>query len=138
MIKFLVAALLIASDWITKAISINWSSNGIILNQYCNLIYINNHGMAFGFGSNNNFIFNALLAILSLIIIVKFVKGWIAILTISGALSNIIERLYHGFITDFIDLHYNQLHWPSFNLADIYIFIGLVALIMQSRKTSIF
>ena len=94
--------------------------------------------MAFGFGSNNNFIFNALLAILSLIIIVKFVKGWIAILTISGALSNIIERLYHGFITDFIDLHYNQLHWPSFNLADIYIFIGLVALIMQSRKTSIF
>ena len=43
-----------------------------------------------------------------------------------GALGNVIDRLIHGKVIDFIDLHYKEYHWPTFNMADSFIFIGVL------------
>ena len=49
-------------------------------------------------------------------------------LIVAGAIGNIVDRLVFGAVTDFIDLHAGSWHWPAFNLADCWIFLGVVAL----------
>jgi len=57
---------------------------------------------------------------------------------IGGAMGNLIDRLYHGQVTDFIDWYYQSHHWPTFNVADSFIMLGafIIALdgIFQPRK----
>ena len=48
------------------------------------------------------------------------------ILIAGGALGNAIDRIFHGKVVDFIDLHYLDWHWPTFNIADSIIFLGVV------------
>lgn len=52
-------------------------------------------------------------------------------LIIGGSLGNFIERLLRGRVTDFIDLHYKSLHWPTFNLADTAITIGAILFFLK-------
>ena len=58
--------------------------------------------------------------------------------TINGELlktvSNILDRLIHGYVIDFISIHYNKFYWPAFNLADIYITIGILMIIFNIFK----
>ena len=51
------------------------------------------------------------------------------ILIISGALGNIFDRIYYNAVPDFIDLHINDFHWFIFNIADIFISVGILCLI---------
>jgi signal peptidase II len=53
-------------------------------------------------------------------------------LILGGALGNVIDRLWHGHVIDFIDLYYQGWHWPAFNIADSAITVGAVLLILQS------
>ncbi|MCG5534771.1 signal peptidase II [Ectothiorhodospira mobilis] len=53
-------------------------------------------------------------------------------LVLGGALGNVIDRVWHGHVIDFIDLHYAGYHWPAFNLADSAITVGAVLLIAGS------
>jgi signal peptidase II len=55
-------------------------------------------------------------------------------LILGGALGNLYDRITTGYVIDFIDLHYNDYHWPSFNLADSAICIGLVLLLLSSFR----
>lgn len=55
-------------------------------------------------------------------------------LVIGGALGNILDRLQHGAVVDFLDFHWQDYHWPAFNLADSFIFIGVVFLLWDSVK----
>ena len=43
-----------------------------------------------------------------------------------GALGNVLDRVFHGKVIDFIDVHYKEFHWPTFNLADSFIFLGVL------------
>ena len=52
-------------------------------------------------------------------------------LIIIGAISNILDRAINTYVVDFILLHYKNYYWPAFNLADIYITIGIIVLIMS-------
>ena len=63
----------------------------------------------------------------------KFEKIGLFII-IGGALSNILDRLIHGYVIDFISIHYNKFYWPAFNLADIYITIGILMIIFNIFK----
>ena len=59
-------------------------------------------------------------------------------LVIGGAIGNLIDRITYGAVVDFIDLHYQNLHWYVFNIADINISIGCVLLILyeiSNKKT---
>ncbi|MFP4079924.1 MAG: signal peptidase II [Ectothiorhodospira sp.] len=53
-------------------------------------------------------------------------------LVLGGAVGNLIDRLWHGHVIDFIDLHYAGYHWPAFNVADSAITVGAVLLIATS------
>ena len=61
-----------------------------------------------------------------------------------GAIGNVIDRIYHGKVIDFIDIHYKLFHWPTFNIADSFIFIGVILFIinefmfMKGRKDNEF
>lgn len=55
-------------------------------------------------------------------------------LVIGGAIGNILDRLQHGAVVDFLDFHIADKHWPAFNLADSFIFIGVVFLLWDSVK----
>ena len=55
---------------------------------------------------------------------------------IIGAISNILDRTINTYVVDFISIHYNELYWPAFNFADIYITIGIIMLIISFFKVS--
>ena len=53
---------------------------------------------------------------------------------IAGAIGNLIDRVLYGAVIDFLDVHYQNLHWYVFNIADIYISIGCILLILFETK----
>ena len=50
---------------------------------------------------------------------------------LGGALGNGVDRLFQGYVVDFIDLHLNNLHWPAFNFADTFITIGAIVFVLS-------
>jgi signal peptidase II len=118
-------------------------SNTIEVNKFFNLVLVWNYGVSFG-TLNNPMQSQGLLIIIALAIIIGLVT-WVsrtkekeaefpAALIISGAIGNILDRLLHGAVVDFIDLHYDLYHYPAFNIADSCIVIGALLLAIQSIK----
>ena len=110
----------------------------ININQYLSLVYVLNNGISFGLFdnfSNGKIIFATLQGFIALILLffmitAKYLDLTIAFaLIIGGAFGNVIDRLQNGGVTDFIDFHIANYHWPAFNLADSTIFIGVVILL---------
>ncbi len=66
--------------------------------------------------------------------------GWALALILGGALGNVIDRVLHGHVVDFLQVHWQQHYFPSFNVADSAITIGAVLLILDElrrvRRTS--
>ena len=110
----------------------------IYLTSYLNLYLIWNKGVAFGlFSFDDNSIYNL---ISSIIIIITFVilimiikcngfKKYCLISIFGGSIGNLFDRIYFSAVPDFIDLHVNNYHWFIFNIADIFITIGVLCLI---------
>jgi len=110
----------------------------IYLTPYLNLNLIWNKGIAFGlFSFDENFIYNLLsLLIISIIIVILIMiikndgfKRYCLILIMGGALGNLFDRIYFSAVPDFIDLHIKNFHWFIFNVADIFITVGVICLI---------
>ena len=110
----------------------------IYLTSYLNLYLIWNKGIAFGLiAFDDQSIYNVvtiiiLLIIISLIIMTiksKDIKQYFYMIIIGGALGNVFDRVYYSAVPDFIDLHLGNFHWFVFNIADIFITIGVICLI---------
>ena len=110
----------------------------IYLTSYLNLYLIWNKGIAFGLiAFDDQSIYNVvtfiiLLIIISLIIMTiksKDIKQYFYMIIIGGALGNVFDRMYYSAVPDFIDLHLGNFHWFVFNIADIFITIGVICLI---------
>ena len=56
-------------------------------------------------------------------------EKWGLLLIITGAVSNLGDRIINDYVLDFIYMHYNNFYWPAFNFADIYITIGVLIII---------
>ena len=110
------------------------------VNQYLNIVIVWNKGFAFGLFQNNIFSVNILyIFLIGSVILVLIIyanklnqKYYFLIfgLIIGGALGNLIDRILYGAVVDFIDLHYMNLHWYVFNIADICISIGCILLVL--------
>lgn len=108
-----------------------------------NLVYVQNFGAAFGFLSEQNgwqkwfFIFFGFFVSFFLIVLMcleNFDRKIIFIAyscVIGGTLGNVIDRLIYGFVIDFIDIYIGFLHWPTFNINDVGIFIGMFFLFLD-------
>ena len=70
------------------------------------------------------------LIIVYLILREKNINSYFLSLILGGSLGNLFDRYYYGAVPDFIDLNYNGYHWFIFNVADIFITIGIICLIL--------
>ena len=112
----------------------------IYINPYLNFYLIWNKGIAFGLFSFEETVFYQVISlvifIISIVIIFMIVnseglKKYSLILILGGAIGNFFDRIYYSAVPDFIDLHINGFHWFIFNLADIFITIGVICLILD-------
>lgn len=62
-------------------------------------------------------------------------QAWPLALILGGAAGNLIDRLAHGAVVDFIALHYRDWYWPTFNLADAAITLGIAGLLLALRRS---
>ena len=106
-----------------------------------NFTYIRNEGIAFGIyfeGAETIFIVLPILITIYLFYLLKNEEfqdkfSQIALfLIIAGAVGNIIDRIFRGYVVDFIDFHLNGMHWYVFNIADSSVTIGLIFLLYSS------
>ena len=128
-------------DRYTKLLVLNnFTENIYFLNDYINLDLVWNTGIGFGlFSSNSNFIYNliSLLILIVIIFLIYFLIGSdkyekiIYSIIIGGALGNFYDRILFKAVPDFIDLHYKNFHWFTFNLADIFITCGIIAFLLR-------
>ena len=134
----LILSLTILLDQLTKYIAfivLFKEKQVLIINHYLNFRPVWNDGISFGMLQGyGNF------GRISFIIIAISISSWIIIysrklniigfvgynMIAGGALGNVIDRLIHGKVIDFIDVHYKEYHWPTFNMADSFIFIGVL------------
>ena len=113
----------------------NFSDTRFYLNDFLNLDLLWNTGIGFGLLSLESSIYYNFLSILIGLVIVllifvgiqsnKFEKFFFSMI-IGGALGNFYDRIYFNAVPDFIDLHYKNFHWFTFNIADIFITIGII------------
>ena len=112
----------------------------IYINDFINFDLTWNTGVGFGlFSYNSTIIYNSITAIIAAVIVfiiyllIKslFIEKALFSLVLGGALGNFYDRLTYYAVPDFIDIHYKSFHWFTFNIADIFISIGLIILIMR-------
>ena len=111
----------------------------IYLTSFLNSYLVWNSGIAFGlFSFSNEFTYNlftALIVLINLIIIYLIVvtkdfRKYFFLLILGGSFGNLFDRLYYRSVPDFIDFHIGNFHWFIFNIADIFITLGVICLIL--------
>ena len=111
----------------------------IFLTSFLNLYLVWNTGIAFGlFSFSNDFTYNLFTAliifinliIIYLVIITKDFRKYFFLLILGGSFGNLFDRFYYGSVPDFIDFHIGNFHWFIFNIADIFITMGVICLIL--------
>ena len=139
-VLFIIGLVLI--DQVSKLLVVNYLSDKIVLiNNFFSLDYVKNTGAAFGFFSGN--IFFLVLITLALVIyliyelkqnVEKKFNLLFIILIISGAIGNLIDRVFRGFVVDFISFILFNSQMPVFNIADIFVTCGVAGLIFVIFK----
>tara|TARA_B100000586_G_C19921101_1_gene347228 strand:+ start:19 stop:453 length:435 start_codon:yes stop_codon:yes gene_type:complete len=140
-------------DRVSKDIIVNHKAdvNGnveIYINPFINFILVWNKGVAFGlFSFEQSTIYNliTLIIILICLIIIYFIiktkdyRKYFFLIILGGSIGNLFDRIYYSAVPDFIDFHINDFHWFIFNVADIFISLGVICLIIVEfifNKTS--
>ena len=139
---FYIAALIFTLDRLSKYFILKLSNSveefNIPVTSFLNFNLVWNNGIAFGlFSFNEQFYYNIITLV---IIIITLVILFFAIksagverigfsMIFGGSLGNIFDRLYYSAVVDFIDFHINNIHWFIFNIADIFISLGVIILI---------
>ena len=112
----------------------------IFSSKFLNISLIWNKGIAFGlFSFNEENLYNILTIVILILIIAIFYmtinssgfKKYFLMMILGGALGNIYDRVIYKAVPDFIDLHIQNFHWFVFNVADIFITIGVIFMIMS-------
>ncbi len=124
-------------EWFKNADKLPFIS--LDITSFFNLTMVWNHGVSFGMFQNDNPWPLILMAvIISAIFSVWLYKSktWVEAISLSliigGALGNVIDRFHYGAVADFLDFYIGDWHYPAFNLADSFISVGIVVLIIHS------
>ena len=116
------------------------SSSEIFSSKFLNIYLIWNEGIAFGlFSFDQKNLYNYLTVIILIIVFVilfmliksQGIKKYALLMIFGGAIGNLCDRIYYKAVPDFIDLHINNFHWFIFNIADIFITIGVFLMILS-------
>lgn len=142
-----IAAIVILLDQVTKITISKLFTYGASypLTSFFNLVLAYNKGAAFSFlaaESGWQRYFFTVLGIAAALFIVYLLKRhagqrlfcWALALILGGAVGNVIDRMVHGHVIDFLDFHLRGWHWPAFNVADSAICIGAVLFIIDELR----
>ena len=149
MLKYLwLSGLVIVLDQASKWVMMSWLSlyETVAVIPFFNLTMAHNPGAAFSFlaqaGGWQRWFFVGLSVLISiglLIWLTKLAKTNMEAISVSlilgGAIGNVIDRIYFGYVIDFLDVYYGTHHWPAFNIADSAIVIGAGLLIIDSFRS---
>jgi signal peptidase II len=141
---FIFVLVLFTIDRVSKILILknflNNSSSEIYINSFLNFSLVWNNGIGFGILQLEANIFYLLISIIitaiNLILIYwmftssNYLESIFISIILGGALGNLFDRYYYSSVPDFIDLHYESFHWFTFNIADIFITIGIIGLII--------
>ena len=143
-----ISILVIVLDQATKLLAdhfLNYHQPVAIIPMF-NFTLLYNKGAAFSFlsdaGGWQRWFFTIVSAVISIVLIIwlrklkasqKLLITSVALI-LGGAVGNLIDRSFYGHVIDFLDVYYQQHHWPAFNIADSAISIGAVLLIIDSFK----
>ena len=141
--KIIIILTIFFFDRISKIYLLNLEASGIEVDFYIysflNFYLVWNTGIGFGLASMETNIYyhvlTAVIAIINIALIFFLVKSksyyaYLIALIIGGSLGNLFDRIYYYAVPDFIDLHLGNFHWFIFNVADIFITIGIIGLIL--------
>ena len=142
-ISFLIVVLIYFLDRLSKIYVIELDKNNfgseIFNSSYLNIVLIWNKGIAFGlFSFNDTHLYNILSLIISIIIIIVIImslrtqgfKRYSLLMVVGGALGNLYDRIFFNAVPDFIDFHIGEFHWFIFNVADMFISLGVIFMIL--------
>jgi len=142
--KIFIFPLLVFIDLISKYFILNYIDlyQFIKITYFFDITHIHNFGVSFGLFSGT--IPSLVLILIGLVVTVFVIylyvnssdvlERWGLFIIICGAIANIIDRSINGYVIDFLYFHINQLYWPAFNFADIYISIGIIMIIVNMVK----
>ena len=115
------------------------SKLSLLNSKFLNIRLIWNEGIAFGlFSFSENYIYNFLTALIALVIFtILFMilkndgfKRISLLMIMGGALGNLYDRIFFSAVPDFFDFHVGNFHWFVFNVADIFITMGVIFMIL--------
>lgn len=147
---YLLAGLIILLDQLTKYWVSDVFSYGETLGvlPFLNLTLVHNAGAAFSFLSEAGGWQRWFFALVSVVVTVVIVV-WLSSLStrqsllalalslvLGGAIGNLWDRIFLGYVVDFVDIYYRHYHWPAFNVADAAITLGALLLIVESLLAS--
>jgi len=142
LLDFSLIILIFLIDRVSKLVIIGspetYEQYGMSVTSFLNFNLIWNEGIAFGLFSFDKKLYYNLLTIF--IILITIIIIWLMlkskgferfsfIMIIGGSLGNIFDRIFYSAVPDFIDIHINNFHWFIFNVADIFITLGIIFLI---------
>ena len=141
--KFLIVILVFSFDRVSKIYIFNLIDDGydinFYINPFLNIYLVWNTGIGFGFLSSNSELFyniiTTIIAIINLLILylifkINDVRKFFLLIIMGGSLGNLFDRIYYSAVADFIDFHIGNFHWFIFNIADVFISIGVFCLII--------
>ena len=141
--KIIIILAIFFTDRVTKFYLLNLQAEGIDIDFYIysflNFYLVWNSGVGFGLASMEANIYyhivTAVIVIVNIGLIYFLVKSkggyaYLIAIIIGGSLGNLLDRIYYHAVPDFIDLHLANYHWFVFNVADIFITLGIIGLIL--------
>ncbi len=143
LINIFLISLIFLLDRISKIYVINLNQkllgSEIFSSNYLNISLIWNEGIAFGlFSFSQTILYDLLTLFISLVIIIILImliksndlRKYPLLMILGGAIGNLYDRVFYKAVPDFIDVHVNNFHWFIFNVADIFISIGVIFMIL--------
>ena len=134
--------IIFSTDRLTKIYILNLAEINntldIYITSFLNFYLIWNKGIAFGLLSfDKNIVYNFITFFIAFVTLIIFIiaikssdfKGYLFMVIFSGSIGNLFDRFYFSAVPDFIDFHINDFHWFIFNVADIFISLGVICLI---------
>lgn len=132
---YIIGIMLIIIDQIVKQLTINRYLT--LIPNVLNITYTQNTGAAFGIGTKTIVTVISIIIIIGVIVYLikqkdKIINYLPYVLILSGAFANLLDRLFRGYVIDYIDI--NFFNFPNFNIADICIVIGIIVILIKNLK----
>jgi signal peptidase II len=141
--KIVVISILFSIDRLSKIYILNLQESGIDIDFYIfsflNFYLVWNTGIGFGLASMETSAYYHMLTLLILFVNIalifilvrsKGIYSYLIAIVIAGSLGNLLDRMYYYAVPDFIDFHIGKYHWFIFNVADIFITVGIIGIIL--------